>query len=386
MTNVTKNAPQVKAPATAAKPKKMVIGTLYARVVRGPRNQEGSLVAEWYWRAERHDGGTKTVWSGWGTADQVRKRLAGLVATGQDTGAHDNHCTTVADLMALWLGDIQRRPLAQRTKELYAGNCSHIVRQIGKTPLASCGPLTAQQLELGLVGIGQAPRTAQQVAQSFVSAWRWGQDMRLCPAQVIRLGRLGERKLKTDCESTYTPEQWWAILDHLWGSQWYYYCRLLEATGARPDEINNITWGDIDPQTPKVRIRVSKTGPRTIPLPQDLWDEILALRVEGDKDDQRLWSTSIENTTHSLRDAIRRAATALGLPYYPPKQMRHLAVDRLYRSGADVASAAAMLGHSPETALRHYRRVSEDDKAKALALAGLGQRPAPGPARLRLIQ
>jgi hypothetical protein len=53
-------------------------------------------------------------------------------------------------------------------------------------------------------------------------------------------------------------------------------------------------------------------------------------------------------------------------------------VDALYRAGVDVSVAAAVLGHSPAVALRHYRRASEDDRHEAVRRARLGVVPVLG--------
>jgi integrase len=55
-----------------------------------------------------------------------------------------------------------------------------------------------------------------------------------------------------------------------------------------------------------------------------------------------------------------------------------MVVDRMARSGVDVATAASLTGHSPEVMLRHYRQVSDEDRKKAVVKARLGHFPEKG--------
>ena len=60
------------------KPAKLKLDPVTAYPRRGPR--EG----RWYWQAVRREGGKQiTVWTGWGTRDEVRRTLAALVAGGR---------------------------------------------------------------------------------------------------------------------------------------------------------------------------------------------------------------------------------------------------------------------------------------------------------------
>ena len=45
------------------------------------------------------------------------------------------------------------------------------------------------------------------------------------------------------------------------------------------------------------------------------------------------------------------------------------------RAGPDIATVAAITGHSPEVMLRHYWGVTEDDKRRAAEVACLGEIP-----------
>jgi site-specific recombinase XerD len=63
-------------------------------------------------------------------------------------------------------------------------------------------------------------------------------------------------------------------------------------------------------------------------------------------------------------------STELGLGgRVSPHGIRRAVVDRLYRAGVAPEVEASLLGHSPGTALQHYRRVSESERTAAVQAA-----------------
>jgi integrase len=73
---------------------------------------------------------------------------------------------------------------------------------------------------------------------------------------------------------------------------------------------------------------------------------------------------------------LRAGCLALGQEPWSVHGLRRLAVDQLARGGVDVATAAALLGHSPAVMLGHYRRVQAADLEAAVARVQLGEAPA----------
>ncbi|MCB9742255.1 MAG: tyrosine-type recombinase/integrase [Alphaproteobacteria bacterium] len=73
-----------------------------------------------------------------------------------------------------------------------------------------------------------------------------------------------------------------------------------------------------------------------------------------------------------IRNALARACQNAKVQPFTPHGLRRMVVDRLARSGVDIATAASLTGHSPEVMLRHYRKVSEADRVAAVERAQLG--------------
>ena len=76
----------------------------------------------------------------------------------------------------------------------------------------------------------------------------------------------------------------------------------------------------------------------------------------------------------SCRHSLESACKAAQVPYFTPHGLRRMVIDQLYTSGVDVGTVAAMLGQSPQVALRYYRQARRSDKETAARIAGLGER------------
>jgi integrase len=74
-----------------------------------------------------------------------------------------------------------------------------------------------------------------------------------------------------------------------------------------------------------------------------------------------------------VRLALARRSEELGIGRCSPNSLRRHVVDALYESaGADPKAAGAQLGHSEQTAITHYRQVSEDRKREVVEGSALG--------------
>jgi integrase/recombinase XerC len=145
---------------------------------------------------------------------------------------------------------------------------------------------------------------------------------------------------------------------------------LLYATGARLGEVGALRWEDVDLVAGPVHLH-GKTGGRTVPLHPQVLAAIEAAPRRG------IFVLGIEPITiHGLRYHLDSACYRAKVPRWTPHGLRRLACDTLYRAGVDVGTAAAVLGHSPQVALRYYRRASDADMREAVARARLGVLPA----------
>lgn len=162
------------------------------------------------------------------------------------------------------------------------------------------------------------------------------------------------------------------VLDACPDDQWRLLVALARFAGLRtPSEAMELRWADIDWQRNRFVVRSPKTAHhvghefRVVPIFPELLPYLSAsfdLAPDGTEFViSRYRSTDMNLRTHLLR-IIRRA----GLPPWP-KPFQNLRASRAIELAAVYPAyvAAALLGHSPLVAQKHYWRVTDADLEKA---------------------
>ena len=156
----------------------------------------------------------------------------------------------------------------------------------------------------------------------------------------------------------------------------------------RPKELKRLLWSDVDPLGRTVTVRQSKTeaGGRVIPLNEEAWSAIAALKHRADalgtyapqhyvfyrqwpKDDPTMpmggWRKSWRN--------LRKAA---GMPNFRYYDLRHLFVTELCEAGVPESVIRELAGHIDPAMTRHYSHPRM--AARRAAVETLGTvKPAP---------
>lgn len=156
------------------------------------------------------------------------------------------------------------------------------------------------------------------------------------------------------------PEHRALLLEEASPSWLRLYLRLLDVTGARPEEIRLLESEDLDGSgwlTLGRHEGARKTGERRFPLPPDLAEEL------RDQEEGRLFGGDKSNVRYRWRRLLKR----LELPSYRLKDFRTTRATLAMRAGIDPKTAAVLLGHSPEMLLRVYRQVQDEDLRDATA-------------------
>lgn len=120
---------------------------------------------------------------------------------------------------------------------------------------------------------------------------------------------------------------------------------VLDSTGMRVGELEQLTWGDID--EPRGRWRVSqavaKTGrARWVAVPEPLFQAVLDLLPRDDRVGAALVFLGV--TADRLRTAIARACTAAGVPAFSPHDLRHRRISLLHLGGVPWARIGEHVG------------------------------------------
>jgi integrase len=120
---------------------------------------------------------------------------------------------------------------------------------------------------------------------------------------------------------------------------------VLDATGMRLGELEQLTWGDVD--EPRQRWRVSAAISKTrqarwVNVPQIVFDAVTALVAREDRvPDRRVFQGFGGDR---LRTAITRACTASGVPAFSPHDLRHRRISLLHLGGVPWARIGEHVG------------------------------------------
>ena len=142
-----------------------------------------------------------------------------------------------------------------------------------------------------------------------------------------------------------------------------------------PSECVNLKWSDIDWEKKRIKIYPVKTAKRYVPLfPEiaetltELWDELQRDKKDPDAViEDRIYHdwTDKKSLGKFWADTAKRAGIIIWAR--PADNMRSTRENEL-KHVCTVDVLGYIMGHSPETATKHYLRVSEDDFQR---LAGL---------------
>jgi integrase len=120
---------------------------------------------------------------------------------------------------------------------------------------------------------------------------------------------------------------------------------VLDSTGMRVGELEQLTWGDIDERRGRWRVSqaVAKTRrARWIAVPDPLFRAVLELVPRDDR--VPVAPVFVGVTADRLRTAITRACTAAGVPMFSPHDLRHRRISLLHLGGVPWARIGEHMG------------------------------------------
>jgi len=269
-----------------------------------------------------------------------------------------------------WEGD-----LMERLRPFFAG------RRLNQITADDIRAYQAERL-----GKGRHPNTVNHEVKSLLRILKRGKlasrlrdDVRLLPVKrAVRTMLTPSEKQHLFTTASSNPH---------W--QTAYCAALLTANASmRPKELKRLLWSDVDPLGRTVTVRQSKTeaGGRVIPLNEEAWSAIAALKHRADalgtyapqhyvfyrqwpKDDPTMpmggWRKSWRN--------LRKAA---GMPNFRYYDLRHLFVTELCEAGVPESVIRELASHIDPAMTRHYSHPRM--AARRAAVETLGTvKPAP---------
>jgi integrase len=120
---------------------------------------------------------------------------------------------------------------------------------------------------------------------------------------------------------------------------------VLDATGMRVGELEQLTWGDVD--EPRSRWRVSATVAKTrrarwVSVPAVLFATVTELVAREDRTAER--RVFLGFGADRFRTAIARACRAAGVPTFSPHDLRHRRISLLHLGGVPWATIGQNVG------------------------------------------
>lgn len=334
-----------------ARPSPRAHGDLRLRVARGPRAADG----RWYWRCLRYtEGREEPVWVGWATIAEADERTAGAIRGVTEPSALQ--ARTVRDLLSLWHGSIEARgDLAPATVAGYGAAAVRVRDVIGPSLVDAVDRLTVERYRDTRLRLGSTPRTVQKDLTILGLAWRWGREVGIVtaaelPRVRVHLDELTHTRVKLTDAAEAIAALTGASRLHL---------LLVVASGCRVSEIGHLRRRDVEGRWITV---TGKRRTRRIPLPLDAAAELAAwMEAHPGAED----GTVLGYRGASAREMLFRRMKEAGITW-TPRDARRARTNAIYASGVDPGVAGALLGHSPEVALRHYRRAAEEELLEAV--------------------
>jgi integrase len=357
---------------SASRPKRIAVGGVTVRAVRGPKP---GARRTWYWQAQRSvDGVRRTIWSGWSTRAEAQRIVLELAADG--AGLEDEPPATevqnLRDVLELWIGAQRDRLEARDITEFGFRNsridAKHLAEHIGATAIAQVKRPPMEAYRNARLREGGASATVHRELKSLRTAWKWARGHELVPDRDLPKVRV--KVTATRAKYNPTVDEVWRVIDQLEPGWPAFVGRLQALTGARIGEIASLTPASIQSG---VLVLNGKSGPRPFPLTPDVRAALAGADLSGG---------FLTGTTpgvvrgHFSSKHLRGACAAAGVPCFTSHGFRRSAVDALQRAGIDIKTAADLLGHSPEVMLKYYREVSAEDRLQAALRLGAGRASA----------
>lgn len=141
--------------------------------------------------------------------------------------------------------------------------------------------------------------------------------------------------------------------------------RLLLLTGARPSEIEQLRWAEVDQAGRCLRLEKSKTGYSVRPLSQ-MALEIIVAQPRRRGSPYVFPATRGDGPFNGSKKIWVQARERAGLPNRVRYHARHAIASIALSEGIDVASVSALMGHKgPRTTLSTYAHVIDSRAAEA---------------------
>ena len=276
---------------------------------------------------------------------------------------------TVADLAAMYLEEI----VAVRLKESSAKTYRHA---IGKHILPVLGRKPALSLDHAAVSafhhrLAATPAAANRAVEMLFRIYRAAEEREVIPEGSNPCRQISMNRQRRH-ERFLTDEEFRRLgkaleeAEESGGSLMYaaMAIRLLLLTGCRKSEILNLRWDRVDLEASEIRLRDSKTGPRTVQL-SPAAAEVLTCIPRADGNPHVIPGASNGSPMTALQRYWVKIRTRAGLENMRLHDCRHSFASRALALGESLPAIGRLLGHSQVQTTARYAHLARDSVHEA---------------------
>ena len=310
------------------------------------------------------------------TPNQARRRAARIIArvqSGEPPVPVKIKLTvgpTVAELAERYLSEhVEVRYKTETVKAMHRVFYKYILPEFGTGPAQA---LQCEQVAALHERLHRTPRTANLIVDTLSQMFKRAEAWRMVPEEtnpcpgVVRYKRRPRERFLTEAEFTRLGrvmnemEARGEVSSHAAAA-----IRLLMLTGCRRNEIVTLGWDEVDLERKELRLRDTKTGPRTVPLsPAAVRVLSKRPRVPGNP-----WVIPGGNDGEYLKfiqDPWCKVRAKANLEDVRLHDLRHSFASRALVLGESLPMIGKLLGHTRVRTTARYAHLG-DDSVKAAA-------------------
>lgn len=258
----------------------------------------------------------------------------------------------------------------KRVSDVTVDDVNDMIRRIAKGETAKDAPSAKKR---GRIKVRGGEGAALKVASDLSIIFNYAIERRLVPTNPVthaRKPRAGKRhEFLSAAEFTLIGQALTELEAEGCNPAGIAILRLILLTGARPSEIEGLTWGEVDFDHQCLRLTQSKTGYSVRPLAQAAVNILSAI----DRGESPYVFPATRGDGHFMgaKKIWNQARSKAGLPGRVRYHARHAMATFALADGVDAVSVAAILGHKgPRTTLATYAHVIDKSAAHAVEAVG----------------
>ena len=276
-----------------------------------------------------------------------------------------------------------------KTQIAYRSAIQRVSAAFGTVRLADLKPGRIEQFWRSLSASGLAPRSVNQIRSVLNAAINDAVRLEIIPSNPVTVTR--SSAIPDDGEhAVWDRKQVRAFLHHVRDDRLYAFWLLILTLGLRDGELRGLKWSDVDLTAGEMCVQRSLSQDRRLEGPtKSKRTRVVALgpehraALEVHRQQQALEQASAKAWREGewvfrwaddgrpyhpewLRKRFYSLTDAIKLPRIKKHDARHTTVTRLLADKVDVATVAAVVGHSnPSTTYRHYAHALRQDQDRA---------------------